>query len=92
MRFLFEMGAVVLGLPTTFQTPLSGQIPPVLAVVPIGARVELRNISVSFRVWAVNLDNHCHITVSNDLTYVKDHAMISSDCSNGASIGAGAPS
>lgn len=30
------IGAVVDGLPTTFQIPLSGQFSPVLAVVPIG--------------------------------------------------------
>jgi hypothetical protein len=30
------MGAVVEGVPTTVHTPLSGQISPVLAVVPIG--------------------------------------------------------
>jgi hypothetical protein len=30
------IGAVVLGLPCTFQTPLSGHFSPVLAVVPIG--------------------------------------------------------
>ena len=31
--------AVVDGVPTTFQTPLSGHFSPVFAVVPIGARV-----------------------------------------------------
>jgi len=44
MRFPFAIGAVVVGFPTTFQTPLSGQVSPVLAVVPIGARVALRSI------------------------------------------------
>jgi len=34
------MGAVVVGVPTTFQTPLSGHFCPVVAVVPIGARCE----------------------------------------------------
>jgi hypothetical protein len=36
MRLLFAIGAVVVGEPTTFQTPLSGQISPVFAIVPIG--------------------------------------------------------
>jgi len=36
MRLPFEIGAVVEGIPSTFQTPLSGQISPVLARVPIG--------------------------------------------------------
>ena len=35
----------MLGLPTTFQIPLSGQLSPVLAVVPIGLRPELYIIS-----------------------------------------------
>lgn len=34
----FAIGAVVLGESCDFQTPLSGQDSPVLAVVPIGAR------------------------------------------------------
>jgi hypothetical protein len=34
--FPFAIGAVVVGDPTTFQTPLSGQFSPVFAVVPIG--------------------------------------------------------
>ncbi|WP_220395518.1 hypothetical protein, partial [Klebsiella pneumoniae] len=33
----FAIGAVVEGVPTTFQTPLSGHFCPVEAVVPIGA-------------------------------------------------------
>lgn len=33
----FAIGAVVVGVPTTLQTPLSGHFVPVLAVVPIGA-------------------------------------------------------
>jgi hypothetical protein len=37
MRFPLAIGAVVEGEPITFQTPLSGQISPVFAVVPIGA-------------------------------------------------------
>lgn len=36
----FAIGAVVVGVPTTCQTPLSGHFSPVLAVVPIGARCE----------------------------------------------------
>jgi hypothetical protein len=35
--FPFAIGAVVLGESCDFQTPLSGQDSPVLAVVPIGA-------------------------------------------------------
>lgn len=35
------MGAVVEGVPTTCQTPLSGQRSPVRAVVPIGALVSV---------------------------------------------------
>jgi hypothetical protein len=35
----FAIGAVVVGVPTTFQTPLSGHFSPVRAVVPIGLRV-----------------------------------------------------
>jgi hypothetical protein len=38
------IGAVVVGVPTTFQTPLSGQFSPVRAVVPIGARFVVCNI------------------------------------------------
>jgi hypothetical protein len=30
------IGAVVLGFPTTFHTPLSGHVCPVVAVVPMG--------------------------------------------------------
>lgn len=37
MRLPSAIGAVVDGVPTTFHTPLSGQISPVVAVVPIGA-------------------------------------------------------
>lgn len=33
------IGAVVVGVPTTFHTPLSGDFVPVRAVVPIGRRV-----------------------------------------------------
>ena len=33
------IGAVVLGMPTTSQTPLSGHLCPVVAVVPIGCRM-----------------------------------------------------
>jgi len=36
MRLPFAIGAVVVGVPTTFQTPLSGQDSPVRAVVPRG--------------------------------------------------------
>jgi hypothetical protein len=36
--FPFEIGAVVDGFPTTFQTPLSGHFSPVRAVVPMGLR------------------------------------------------------
>ena len=32
----FAIGAVVVGVPTTFHTPLSGHLCPVLPVVPIG--------------------------------------------------------
>ena len=42
MRLYLAMGAVVDGLPTTFHTPLSGQLSPVLAVVPIGALAMMR--------------------------------------------------
>ena len=38
MRLPLAIGAVVLGAPSTFQTPLSGQISPVRALVPIGTR------------------------------------------------------
>lgn len=37
--FPFAIGAVVEGVPSTFQTPLSGQVCPVLAVVPNGTFV-----------------------------------------------------
>jgi hypothetical protein len=37
MVFPLAIGAVVDGVPTTFQTPLSGQFCPVDAVVPSGA-------------------------------------------------------
>ena len=36
--FVFAIGAVVDGVPTTFHNPLSGHFSPVLAVVPIGLR------------------------------------------------------
>lgn len=42
--FPLEIGAVVLGVPTTFQTPLSGQVWPVRAVVPSGALRAVINI------------------------------------------------
>lgn len=45
------MGAVVVGVPTTFQTPLSGQISPVLAVVPIGLAI---SVSPSDNLWTIN--------------------------------------
>jgi hypothetical protein len=35
------IGAVVLGVPITSQTPLSGQFSPVLAVVPTGIEFNL---------------------------------------------------
>ncbi|WP_158637456.1 hypothetical protein [Lacibacter cauensis] len=35
------IGAVVLGVPCTFQIPLSGHFSPVLAVVPIGISIFL---------------------------------------------------
>lgn len=35
----FAIGAVVVGVPSTFHTPLSGQFCPVLALVPKGARI-----------------------------------------------------
>ena len=38
MRLPLAIGAVVLGEPSTFQTPLSGQVSPVRAFVPMGAR------------------------------------------------------
>lgn len=37
MRLPLAIGAVVEGVPSTRQTPLSGQISPVRALVPIGA-------------------------------------------------------
>ena len=37
MRLPLAIGAVVDGVPTTFHTPLSGQVCPVVAWVPIGA-------------------------------------------------------
>jgi hypothetical protein len=39
MRLPFAIGAVVLGWLVTSQTPLSGHVSPVLAVVPIGAGI-----------------------------------------------------
>lgn len=42
MRLPFAIGAVVDGVPSTFHTPLSGQLSPVLAVVPSGARCDCR--------------------------------------------------
>ncbi len=39
MTLCLAIGAVVVGLPTTCQTPLSGHRSPVFAVVPIGAFV-----------------------------------------------------
>jgi len=41
IRLPLAIGAVVVGWDTTAQTPLSGQISPVRAVVPIGAMVHL---------------------------------------------------
>lgn len=37
--FPLAIGAVVVGVPTTFQIPLSGDFSPVLRVVPSGTRV-----------------------------------------------------
>lgn len=51
MRFPFAIGAVVEGLPTTFQTPLSGHDCPVFASMPIGARAFVATI---FMVLFVN--------------------------------------
>lgn len=51
------IGAVVLGVPCTFHTPLSGQLCPVCAVVPIG-RLELAvlvNISTFFLLARVDV-------------------------------------
>jgi hypothetical protein len=42
IRFPLEIGAVVEGVPSTFQTPLSGQVCPVEALVPSGARAIAR--------------------------------------------------
>lgn len=36
MRLPLAIGAVVEGVPSTFQIPLSGQVSPVLARVPMG--------------------------------------------------------
>ena len=48
MRLPSAIGAVVDGVPTTFHTPLSGQISPVVAVVPIGA-LAIMNLSSRMR-------------------------------------------
>ncbi|MGQ3041918.1 MAG: hypothetical protein ACT6R7_06270 [Brevundimonas aurantiaca] len=44
MTFVFAIGAVVLGVPITFQIPLSGQRSPVRAVLPIGMASLLHGI------------------------------------------------
>lgn len=41
IRLPFAIGAVVVGEPTTSQFPLSGQISPVRAVVPMGFFIAL---------------------------------------------------
>jgi hypothetical protein len=50
MRSPFAIGAVVLGWPSTFQIPLSGQISPVLALVPRGFRAEFDIVNYSKEV------------------------------------------
>lgn len=51
------MGAVVDRGPLTFQTPLSGQISPVRASVPIGLRAMSNSFINAFRV-ACGFDHH----------------------------------
>lgn len=46
----FEIGASVVGSPTTFQTPLSGHRSPVRAVVPMGTFVAAVIIVSLFRL------------------------------------------
>lgn len=48
MVFCFAIGAVVLGVPTTVHTPLSGHFSPVRAVVPIGDFMGITFIKVGF--------------------------------------------
>lgn len=44
MTLVLAIGAVVVGVPSTFQMPLSGQRSPVFAVVPIGIVFSLHGI------------------------------------------------
>jgi hypothetical protein len=48
IRLPLAMGAVVEGVPSTRQTPLSGQVSPVRALVPIGERFAIANVIVVF--------------------------------------------
>ncbi|HJS13418.1 MAG TPA: hypothetical protein VJ811_19330 [Sphingopyxis sp.] len=48
IRLPLAIGAVVEGVPSTFQTPLSGQVSPVLARVPIG-RFAKEAIGINFQ-------------------------------------------
>lgn len=52
------IGAVVVGVPSTFHTPLSGQVSPVLARVPMGARLR-------FKVFAANMAVFLFVRVEN---------------------------
>lgn len=45
MRLPLEIGAVVVGFPSTFHTPLSGHVSPVCARVPIGFLARLAMIA-----------------------------------------------
>ncbi len=51
--FPFAIGAVVEGVPTTFQTPLSGHFCPVEAVVPIGAFIIKANLKLARKDYPV---------------------------------------
>jgi hypothetical protein len=91
IRLPLAMGAVVDGLPTTRQTPLSGQTSPVLAVVPIGAFtfdmvffLENRVMEISFNIDNGELDGvspqECFV-LGYEVALI-DHLLASGDAIN----------
>lgn len=50
------MGAVVVGVPTTFQIPLSGHFSPVFAVVPIGFLLIVSSLKDGFEMSEFGLE------------------------------------
>ena len=62
------IGAVVEGVPTTFQTPLSGHFCPVEAVVPIGAL----DILIPLLGVSLDIENYCTLRLLFNQSLVLD--------------------